>query len=148
MSVGVSLLEDVAATIAISTANDGLPEASAAYGNAYTIAVNKISPSASINTADHSSGQDFDEWHRVTKRAGSCEIEFMYGPQGGTNTNLVASLSVGQRAKLVITAGLGTFVGGGIVRGLITDVAIDFAGPSTCKITLKPTGGAPLLSAN
>lgn len=137
MASGVSLLLDVAATIQIaSNGDDG--SSTATYGSAVSINLDSFEPSESITTADHSGGQDLDELHRATKRTGTVEIGFKWGPQGVGAVN-VANLTVGARVKITAAVALGTGFGN-VVEGIITDASHAFAGPSTGSITIKPYG--------
>jgi hypothetical protein len=143
MASGVSLLLDVAATIAIATDGD-TGSSTTTYGTPVSINIDSFDVNRSLTTADHSGGQDLDELTRTTKRGGTVEVGFKWGPQGVGAIN-VANLVIGARVKITAAVALGTGFGN-IVEGIITDDSHSFAGPSTGKITIRPYGKALAVS--
>jgi hypothetical protein len=109
------------------------------YGGAISFKADKVSPKKSIATSDHSTAQDQWENHRVTKYGWEVTVETkLYAQTAPSTYSLLAALQSNDLGKIVVTA-----TGAGVIAsGVITNVDVDYAGPSTLRFTLKSHGSA------
>jgi len=133
----VSLLLDCQCSILFSASDQGGGES---YSGAVSFKADKVTVKESISSADHSTGQDTVENYRKGKISWEISVETKLYPQTGPSTyTLLQSLRANDLGKLIVTC-----TGAGVTgQGLIENVEVDYAGPSTLKFGIK-AHGSPL----
>ena len=139
----VSLLEDTVATLSytVGTGDTGVVST---FATTTLVNIDKASVKRSMNTADHSGGQNPEEIHRGTKFTTSTDLELKLYVDA-----IMPVLRVGLQIQLVTVATMNAHTITVTVTGIITDVDLEFAGPSTMKLSMKPyaVGGIPSYTA-
>lgn len=142
--VGVSLLEDCQGAVTLSyQAGVGDTGVLSTFATSVIVNVDKISIKRSMNSADHSGGQNPEEIHRATKFTGSADVEMKLYVDA--NAGIFAA---GLQVKLTTVATIGSHNVTATLQGILTDVDIEIAGPSTFKLSIKPyaVGGAAFIT--
>jgi len=132
----LSLLIDCACSMRFSAFDAGGGET---YGTAVSFKADKVAVKKSISTADHSTGQDAWENHRITKYGYEVTVETkLYAQTPPTTYTLLNGLQSNDLGWITVTS-----TGAGFTaRGVITSVEADYAGPSTLRFSLIAHGTA------
>lgn len=130
--VAVNILLDVVVTLDGAGADDG---AATPGGAPITILVDRVQVRHSMNTEDHSAGQQRGTWHRLTKQ--DDEVVFEMKLPTVSTAGVLNLVKNNDLLRFTISAGAGNNITG---DGLIADVERDYAGPSTLRLTLKRYG--------
>src|SRR6185312_9611763 len=138
----VSALQDTLCTFYIPNVGDTgvLPDD---WGAGVVCYIDKVNIKSSINTADHSAGQNPYPINRATKGDGQLDIEFKY-----VVSPWQLSFQAPRQIKMVQLSTINSVSKTVTITGIITDVENEIAGPSTYKVTVKPyavTGQPPVV---
>lgn len=136
-NAAVNLLLDCVCSIKFSSTDSGGGES---FGTALSFKADTVTVQETTQTSDHSTAQDRVENHRVTKTGWTITVETKLYPQTAPSTySLLSSLRSNDLAQMIVTS-----TGAGVTgSGVLTDIAVNYAGPSTLKFTLK-SHGTPL----
>ena len=136
MATGVSLLLDctISATFAAADAGGG-----ETFANSTTFKVDKVGLKFNRSSADHSTGQDRVEFHRLTKEGWEATFETKLA-----NATLLDRLYDNDLMKFTVSAATG--IGFSNAEGLITGIEPEYAGPSTLKFSVKCRGSVPTIA--
>jgi len=135
-NAAVNILLDCICSMQFSATDQGGGEN---YSNTVSFKADKVSVKETATTSDHSTAQDRVENHRIGKFGWEITVETKLYPQIGSSTySLLNGLRGNDLGKLTVTC-----TGAGVIgSGVITDVSVDYAGPSTLKFALKAHGAA------
>lgn len=135
---GVNLLQGTVGTLNYQ-AGVGDTGVLSTFATAVIINLDKVSIKRSATTADHGGGQNPEEIHRINKYVTQVDVEMkLYA-------DATAPLFIpGLQVQIVVVGTVGAHTVTVTVQGIITDLDIEFAGPSTYKFSMKPyaVGGA------
>lgn len=124
-------------SVQVSVVPGGLDDGAFNAGTEVDFGADTVSISRTVNTEDHSTGQDLVESHRTTKVTWQIDVETKLDSGGALLDALLPSTN--QLIGVAVTGGTGT----GITisgNGILTDLTINPGAPSTIKFSVKPYG--------
>lgn len=130
MAGAVNLLQECVVTMTFAQTDQGGGET---YGGPITFKVDKIGVKDTIASSDHGTAQDAVGFERMDKNTWQLDIDTkLY------DADLLAALKNNALGAMIVTSRTGTGVNA--PAGLICDVDIEYANPSTMKFSLKNRG--------
>lgn len=132
----VNILLDCVCAMTFSASDLGGGET---YSGSVSFKADKITVKETMSTSDHSTAQDRITNNRINKVDWDITVETKLYPQTAPSTfSLLDALRSNDLGKLVVIS-----TGAGVTgEGIIGDVSVDYAGPSTLKFSLKAHGVA------
>lgn len=131
MAIAVSILLECTCSIKAGGADS---VTSPTWGSAVIFTADKVTCRRTVDEADHSGGQDAEEFPRFVKGRNEVTVECKF-----SNPDLIDLLQDNDVAQLTI-ANSRTGMGMDPLACLITGYEPEYAGPSTLRFTLKSRG--------